>query len=74
MLRVGHTCWHGIRKGAPTKMEWERVDVLRYIGLREYLNAKRSDVLFVNGRNFRIITKGLIRLTAHGVYCQKDCS
>lgn len=39
-------------RGAPVGMDWERVDVLHYIDLREYHDAKCFGVLLVYGREF----------------------
>lgn len=59
---------------APSNLSWERLDVLDYIGLEQYLDAKRLSVLPGKGRDFCINTKKLIRLTAHGAFNLRECS
>lgn len=54
-------------------MTWERINALFYTCYDEYLDGKSFFVLSVKGRNICINTRGLIRLTMHGAFCQREC-
>lgn len=55
-------------KGTSINVNWERLDVIDYIGLGQCLDAGRFRVLPVKGRNFPINIERLIRLTAYGAF------
>lgn len=61
-------------QGSSAEMNWERVNVLDYVGFGKYLVANRFGVLPENGRDFCIETKQLSRLTAYGAFSQQECS
>lgn len=62
-----------VARAAPTNMNWEQLDVLDYISLEKYMDAACFKVPPVIIRHFRINTKGLISLTAHGVFNLRKC-
>lgn len=55
-------------------MNWERLDLLKSIGLGQCLDPERFRAPSVMGHDFRINTKELIRLTAHGPFNPQMCS
>lgn len=61
-------------KGVSANVKWERLDVFDFFDLRQYLDAQRFGVLPVKGSYFRLNTKGLIRLMAHGAFNLRGCS
>lgn len=63
----------GVVKG-PTRVNWKQVDFLDNVGFGKYFDTECFVTLPVECCDFRINTKGLIRLTAHGVFNQRECS
>lgn len=55
-------------------MNWERLDLLGYIGLRQYLDPKRFSVLPGKSHDLCINFKGLIWLTGYGALNLRECS
>lgn len=62
-----------IAQRAPENINWERLDVMNYIGFGKYLDATRFSIFPVKDREFCITTIGLIRSTAHGAVNQQEC-
>lgn len=64
----------GVVKRAQSRLNWERVDAVDYVGLGEYLDAECFDVLPVKCRDVCLNTDGWIRLAAYGACNQRKCS
>lgn len=60
--------------GAPAEMDWEWVDVLLHIGLKEYLDADRVGILPIKGCKVCTKTKTVVAITACCMYNERDCS
>lgn len=63
--------WYVV-KGAPGKVNWDRLDVLDYAGWRRFFNLMRFGALPVNGRGLRTTCKGNVPVTAHEAYNQLE--
>lgn len=62
------------RQECVSKMDWERTKVLNYIGLGEYQEVKRFEVLRARGRDSCIYSKGQIWQTVFGEHSQRSVS
>lgn len=60
-------------KGLPANVNWERLDVLDYIGLRHFLDREPFCVLSVKSRDFCMNTMRQNRLTTHETFNSRQC-